>query len=265
MIFDLKRLSTALALPLALALAGCSGDDKSTAGDTDGSSSSGSTGGETSGASQTSTTSGGSAGGTDTDGGTMGSSDGTAGSTSASTDATSGSTTASTDTTGDTGVVDPGIVESCDEACAKLFECFPDEFGTLQECVDLCVDESTPPEPNDACEAATIAFNKCLGTATCDELNGDTFPCEAEETAMSDACGGGQECIGGAGSDPNGTECSISEECPGLYQHELLCDTKFCVCMEDGVETAKCMQKTNVCMEFDPAILEEISVTCCGW
>lgn len=246
-----------LGLFASIALVACSGDDKASASDTSDASSSGtSTGGESSSsASASSTSDGGSAGGSMSDGSSGSTGASTSGST--TTDSTSGSTGGAT--TGGSGDI-PG---SCAAACAKLVEC--GQFPGMDECVTMCIEESTPLMPDAVCEAAMVAFNECLAGATCDELMGDmTFPCAAEEDAIQMVCGGGEACEGSAGSDPNTMTCSISETCPS-YDHMIECSVKECTCYEDGNMTATCPVKIDVDPCSDLAIVSDLALECCGW
>ena len=248
-----KSLIPALALALFIPVA-CTGADGTTDGGSDTDASSTST-------SSTSTSSTSTSGATESTGmtGSASDSDGTSTTTDSSTSGTSGTTTADTDTGGS-----PALAESCAKACEVVIACYPDEWDSLDACVATCVNESTPVEPDAECEAAFVAFNECLGMAECADFESEDL-CLAEGEQINAVCeSGGEECSGSAGSDPNGTECSVSEECPD-YTHEIICTAESCTCYEDDVMTAVCPQQMNVCMDFDPSILDDIGADCCGW
>jgi len=260
------HLSLSLAF-LCSTLSACSGDDATTEGSS-GTASTSDT--ETSGTSTTSTTVDTSSGGTSgsDNSSTTGETDAT---TSGETDATTtgATTTGDTDTTtGDTdattGDVDGQILASCENACEMLYDCFPEGWESKDECITLCVDDWTPLEPNESCEMAGIVYNECLAASNCGDLLLEET-CLAEAVAAEMECGGDDEvCAGEGGSNPEGTECSITEECPD-YKHGLVCDTEGCTCFEDDVMTETCEQDLNVCADFDFAALKELSEACCGW
>lgn len=251
-----------LALALLCPAAACTGDDATSEGgsDTASSSSTSSTSAatETTGMSASSTTDASSSTSTGDSAGGMTDSEGS----STGTTADSGDSD-TTDTTGTTGG-DAAIQTSCETACEVLVACVPDQWESLEQCVEACVTASTPPAPDADCEAANIALNECIGAAECADLEGEDL-CTAESDAASDACDdGGDICSGSAGTNPEGTECLIGEECPD-YKHELLCNEETCTCFEDDVMTAVCPQEMNLCADFDPSVLDDIGATCCGW
>ncbi len=265
------KIQSLISLAIALPLSACvivSGDtDSATDGTTSASSSStgSSTGADSETSSATTTASGTDS---DSDSDSAGSSTADATATDPSSTSTSGSTTADSDSDSDssgTGGDAAAILESCEAACEVLLECYPGEFESLDFCVELCVDESTPPELDAECEAATIAVNKCIGTSSCDDLESRDF-CGAEQDAADIACDSGEgECFGGGGGNEEGTECEFFEECVGEYQHELLCTVDTCECFEDGEKTQECAPQMNLCAEFDPSVLEDYALECCGW
>lgn len=256
-------ISLALALPLSACVVVSGDTDSATDGTTTATSSStgSSTGADSETSSATTTASG-----TDSDSDSTGSS--TADATATDPTSTSGSTTADSDSDSDstgTGGDAAAILESCEAACEVLLECYPDEFDSLDFCVELCVDESTPPELDAECEAATIAVNKCIGTSSCDDLESRDF-CGAEQDAADLVCDSGDgECFGGGGADVEGTECEFFEECVGEYKHEFFCTVDTCECFEDGEKTQECAPQMNLCADFDPSVLEDYSLECCGW
>ncbi|MEZ4454474.1 MAG: hypothetical protein R3B09_33795 [Nannocystaceae bacterium] len=264
---NLRNFTSLTSFALSLALVGCIGDDKDDATDTAASSS---------GATETT---GGSTAGTSTEG-TAGT-DGTAGSgTDSATSTTAGTTTAGMDsdgttlattaattadpttgtTAGTTG--DSGIPESCDKACELVYGCFPEEFESKDECVMLCIDESSPAEPDDACEAAAVALNECIAALSCLQLmNPNGEPCADEQGVFDEVCGGGDVCSIGIGGDAN--SCGISQECPDSSQ-ALECEGELCRCLEDGVEINTC--PNDVCSdEIDFDALSKKALECCGF
>jgi clumping factor A len=259
------KIQTLISLAIALPLSACvvvSGDtDSATDGTTSASSSStgSSTGADSETSSATTTASG-----TDSDSDSAGST--TADATATDPTSTSGSTTADSDSdSAGTGGDAAAILESCEAACESLLECYPDEFESLDFCVGLCVDESTPPELDAECEAATIAVNTCIGASSCDDLESRDF-CGAEQDAADLACDSGEDdCFGGGGGNEEGTECEYFEECVGEYNHEFFCTVDTCECFEDGEKTQECAPQMNLCAEFDPSVLEDYSLECCGW
>lgn len=241
-----RTLPVLASLALGLGLGGCIGDDRDDAADT-----TATTGGDTG---TTGTTAATDASATTTDATTTaGTTAGTTTSTPTTTAGTAAGTTAGT--TGDAG----SIAESCEAACMTFVGCFPDAYESMAECVAFCV-EDTAPEPDPACHAATVAFNECLGGASCRDLEGEV--CEAEFVALEGACGGGEEvCSIGVGGDAG--SCGISETCPDSSR-ALECEGELCRCLEDGIEVATC--QNDVCVdEIDHDTLSQKALACCGW
>ena len=257
----LRMLTSITLLSLSLGLVACTGDDKGDDSDT-----AASTGGDTETTGGTTTTDGtagsGSASATSTDGtGTAGTTEmtSTAG-TSTDTGTTAG--TSEGTTAGTTGG-DGSIPASCEVACETIYGCFPEDYASMAECVELCVEESTPQEFDPACEAAVVDFNECLAGASCQELaDEESDVCFAELTAFLGACDAGEgECINSAGGDAQ--SCGISEMCRDSSL-EFQCEGELCRCVEDGVEVATC--QNDVCMdELDFELLSQRAFECCGW
>lgn len=257
----LRMLTSITSFALSLGLIACTGDDKgddsdtaaSTSGDTE-------TTGATTGTDGTAGTAGtGSASATSTDGMTAGTT------TAGTTDGTTAGTTAATTTAGTTDSTggDGSIPASCEAACATIYGCFPEEYESMAACVELCVDETTPREPDPGCEGAAVAFNECLAGLTCQQLvDEEDLTCMAELLALEEACDfGGEECINSAGGDAQ--SCGISEMCRGSSL-SFECEGELCRCIEDDVEVATC--NNDVCAdELDFELLSQRAFECCGW
>lgn len=259
-----------LGMALVLAL-GC-GDDKSpsTGGGTD-ESTGGTSGGTTQTTEPTSTS------GTTDDSGTMGGTQTTAPtSTSTTTSTTTEETTRTAapetsgpETTGETGGSTTGggdgmIDDDCAAACDKFTECQLGPDPAM--CVPSCVDDLGGAQGE--CVPATEAYLQCIGSMTCDQLvaffeDMDPGPCADELQAFGTACQNGGDCSVGQGSNPQGTECSFSVQCPGDPLLEMTCDKNECVCMIDGMQAGDPCPAENICkME---AALADKADACCGF
>ena len=209
--------------------------------------------------------------GTESTGSTSGSTSGSAsnsasasGSTSDSTttESTSGATTGDTD--GDTTAgASPELIDSCEAACATFVECAPEDYGPLDECIALCIEDAEPSglDPDPDCESGSIALNQCYANALCEDLE-SLETCSDEEEAVDEACAI-TECTSSEGGNEEGTECSFSQECIDSPTLELNCDTELCECFEGGEKTGECATEGNLCA--DPGSLYEFSFECCGW
>jgi hypothetical protein len=259
-----------LGVALVLAL-GC-GDDKnpSTGGGTDES-----TGG-TSGGTTTSTTDPTSTTATTDNSGTMGGTQ--------TTDPTSTSTTTTTTEgmTSGTATTEPlttgtstetsigsstggggGLEEQCGVACDKFIECQvgPDPNTCAQDCLMNFGDDEG------ACLAANGAMLECLGTMTCEQVidffqNDNPGPCAEQFGAVEMECQG-QACEGSQGGNPQGTECSISVQCPGDPLLEMNCDKDQCVCVIDGMPAGDPCPADNIC-KMQGALGDKAN-ECCGF
>jgi len=174
---------------------------------------------------------------------------------------TTGTTTGVTpDTTTDTTTGgDSGIPEACAGACETIVKCDPNGPAP-GECAAACIEDSTPPpDASQKCVDATVAFIKCIGAATCDDLNNPDV-CAKEAAAQDMLCGGGGTCeqIGGAGVGM----CSFGEICPD-YKHEIVCGKMGCRCFEDDVNVKMC-PAMDICAQGED-VLAEFSLECCGW
>lgn len=172
-----------------------------------------------------------------------------------------GTTTGVTpDTTTDTTTGgDSGIPEACAGACETIVKCDPNGPAP-GECAAACIEDSTPaPDASQECVDATVAFIKCIGAATCDDLNNPDF-CAKEADAQMMLCGGGGTCeqIGGAGMGM----CSFGEICPD-YKHEIVCGKMGCRCFEDDVNVKMC-PAMDICAQGED-VLAAFSLECCGW
>ena len=106
------------------------------------------------------------------------------------TDATGMNSTSTTgETTGEatTGEVTGGdeVTESCEAGCDVYFECFPDEYESIDECIVDCVESTVQREPN--CEAALVAWNNCIATLECAEID-DENACPEELEVLIQHC-----------------------------------------------------------------------------
>lgn len=88
--------------------------------------------------------------------------------------------------------VDPQSI-ACPEMCENDVVCFPDDWDSVQECVDDCADEGRGESAE--CLAAQRGLNLCLAGLDCDDLDrfwqtlpgtaGD-YPCRDEDVAVED-------------------------------------------------------------------------------
>lgn len=259
-----------LGMALILAL-GC-GDDKnpSTGGGTDES-----TGG-TSGGTTTQTTDPTSTSGTTDNSGTMGGTQTTdPTSTSTTTTTTEGATTSTTEplTTGSSGETSVGsstgggngmIDDDCMAACDKFTECQLGPDPAM--CVPSCLEDLGGAAGE--CVPATEAYLQCIGSMTCEEvvdffMNMNPGPCAEELQAFGTACQGGGDCSVGQGSNPQGTECSFSVQCPDEPLLEMQCDKNECVCMIDGMQAGDPCPAENIC-KMEAALADKAN-ECCGF
>lgn len=170
-------------------------------------------------------------------------------------------TTATSD--GDsTGEVDPQIAEHCATVCAKFVECkaMPDQDACTAACTDNLGGEAP------ACSDANLALLTCIEGMTCEEVTAfleDELPgpCAAQLEAVETECGG-NECIGSVGTNEDGTECSISSECPDMPAQTMSCDQKTCTCTVGDEQTGEC-PAMNVCAAIED--LEAKAKDCCGF
>lgn len=244
---------------LALTLPACGDDKNDSTGDSTGGSGSASTGEATDttlGMSSTPTT-----GDPDT---TTAGSDSQTGTTTAATTADSAGSGTTADPGTSTGGVDPNpaIAALCASVCERFIECkaMDDVAACTAECTDglgfsegECIDTST-------------ALLACIGEMTCEQVlvflnDEDPGPCIKEFAAQGMACMG-NECSGSIGSNEQGTECSISSECPDQPALEMTCDTTTCTCTVDGAPTGEC-PADGVCMDI--AGISAKSEACCGF
>jgi len=183
------RTNLVLVLSLSLlcpALTACSGDDAATEGSSDtGSTSGGDSDTDATGMNSTSTT-GETTGEATTGEATTG--EATTGEATTG-EATTGEATTGEATTGEatTGEVTGGdeVTESCEAGCDVYFECFPDEYESIDECIVDCVESTVQREPN--CEAALVAWNNCIATLECAEID-DENACPEELEVLIQHC-----------------------------------------------------------------------------
>lgn len=254
-----------------VAILGCGGDKNTT--DTDGGSSGGSTGDAsgTTGTSVTSTTGPTSGSATDNSGtGSGGATEaGSSGAVSV-TDGTGGGQTTVDGTTGGTGETTGGgttgggadVMAECQAVCDAANACMLDAGP---DCVAGCLGEFDGAVGE--CKAAIDGYLMCLAGMSCMELtdlfnNDNPGPCADEVAAADMACGMGGDCTTGVGSNPAGTECSLSTECPNQPTLEMQCTKAECVCLVDGMEVATC-PSDMVCKTVDQ--LEAKATDCCGF
>lgn len=174
-------------------------------------------------------------------------------------------TTGLPDTTtasGTTGGVDPEIAQRCADVCGKFIEC--KVMDNLDTCTQDCLDNFGQTEG--ACLAAGDDALACVAGMTCEQvqnlmLNDDPGPCAPQFEAQSMACAG-NECTGSVGGNEQGTECSVSTDCPGDPLLEMNCDTVTCTCLSGGEKTGEC-PADGVCMSVD--LLDAKSQACCGF
>lgn len=172
---------------------------------------------------------------------------------------TSGSTTG--DTEGDTTTgASPELVDSCEAACATLVDCAPEDYGPLDECIALCIEDAGS-DPDPFCESGLIALNQCYASALCEDIE-SLETCADEEEEVDEECAI-TECTSSQDGNEEGTECSILQECVDSPTLELTCNTELCECFEGGEKTGECATEGNQCA--DPGSLYELSFECCGW
>jgi hypothetical protein len=165
-----------------------------------------------------------------------------------------GTTTEPSETTGDV----PG---SCAGLCDKFIEC--QIMADLDTCLAECSENFD--DVDRVCLAATGEFFDCVATLTCEQIEaldeGEPGPCEAQLAAQTEACGS-DACIASVGSNRDGTECGVSEECPDEPAREMNCDIEVCTCLEGGKNVGQC-DSDGVCQDISG--LEAKSAECCGF
>ncbi|MBZ5709781.1 hypothetical protein [Nannocystis pusilla] len=181
-------------------------------------------------------------------------------------DTMGGETTAvDTETEGDTDVVPPELEASCTAACDKFYECiemppFPD-FAT---CTGDCADSLGEGE---GCLAATVAFNNCVGTFTCEQLDtalgAEEFgPCADEFEAMQTTCV--SSLCEGFGSNNGADACSIGQQCEGQPPQEFKCEGDTCTCLVNDAAESECPAPPGFC-EAEFAEQAQAAFECCGF
>ncbi len=178
---------------------------------------------------------------------------------------TTGVTTLTTDATTDatTGGTGGDFMAECQAICDLGVSCMLDPGA---DCVMGCVDEFAGAMGE--CAAAIDVYLMCLANMTCMELidlfdNGIEGPCAAAVDAANMACDmGGGDCTTGVGTNPQGTECSWTTECPDMPVQEMQCTKDQCVCLVDGVEMGTCPAEM-VCKDANQLDLK--ASDCCGF
>ena len=151
----------------------------------------------------------------------------------------------------------------CQAICDLGVSCMLDPGA---DCVMGCVDEFAGAMGE--CAAAIDVYLMCLANMTCMELidlfdNGIEGPCAAAVDAANMACDmGGGDCTTGVGTNPQGTECSWTTECPDMPVQEMQCTKDQCVCLVDGVEMGTCPAEM-VCKDANQLDLK--ASDCCGF
>ena len=248
-----------------LLLSGCPDKEEGTATD----SGSGSvTDGGTGGMSTTSATDGvvtGSTSDNPTGGGTMGGTEGGA-STSGDPQTSGNPGTTSAGTTG--GVVDPAVEASCEMACDKFFACpglppvYPDKAACVVDCTS-----NVDPGADQACVDASVAFNDCIASFTCDELSTalmteDLGKCADAQAAIDMVCVGNT--CEGFGSSDGANACSVGQSCPNMPMQEYSCDGDTCTCLVDGVSNGTTCPAGGFC-QLDTPGQNQAALDCCGF
>jgi hypothetical protein len=255
----LSPLRLVLCGALSLGLVACVGGEKETDSSADSETSATDSDGTTGGTDGTSSSSASSTGGTDsgTDGSTgSGTDSDSAGGTSTSggEDTTTGD---STTDSGTTGQANPGLETACGEACEMLMGCYPDEWPSLDACVQECVDGSG--DQGEACEIAALDYLECMAGLTCVELEDDG--CSEEEDAAIDACEG-EVCSVGLGGGVG--ECGIVEDC-GDTSRQMNCEGETCVCLVNDEVVDQCANDVCLDEEPDPDAIQQKALACCGF
>lgn len=165
-------------------------------------------------------------------------------------------------TAGTTGAVDPELAQLCGSVCGRFVEC--EQANDANACAAECTDNFGAADP--LCQSAASDLLTCIEGMTCEQIaafmnDEDPGPCAAQLAAQAEACGG-NECIGSIGSNEEGTECSISSECPDEPAVEMNCDAKTCTCTVGGEKTGEC-PADGVCANIDD--LDAKSEACCGF
>ena len=134
----------------------------------------------------------------ETSDGTDGSSSTTSTTGDSGTDSEAGSTTAGDETTtaGDetttTGAGDRDLAAACEDACAVIVTCVPEDWESPDECVGVCLELYA--DETEACLDAGHDLMDCYAGHACDELLGGA--CDAAEELEVLTCGGGQAATG---------------------------------------------------------------------
>mgnify|MGYP001208946076 CR=1 FL=1 len=163
---------------------------------------------------------------------------------------------------GTTGGGGDAVMAECQAICDSATACMLDPEPT---CVLDCVNEFAGAMGE--CELAIEAYLGCISGMACVELidlfvNDNPGPCADQATATEVACGLGGDCTTGVGSNPQGTECSVSTDCPDQPTIEMQCNEAECVCLVDGMQVATC-PSDMVCKTVDQ--IEAKAADCCGF
>lgn len=156
-----------------------------------------------------------------------------------------------------------GLEQQCMVACDKFIECQigPEPDTCVQDCVMNFADSEG------MCLAANEQMLACIGTMTCEQVvdffqNDNPGPCADQLQQVAMACQG-QTCEGSQGGNPQGTECSISVQCPNEPLLEMNCNKTECTCLIDGQPSGDPCPAENICKM--PDALGDKANTCCGF
>ncbi|MDC0673282.1 hypothetical protein [Nannocystis radixulma] len=178
---------------------------------------------------------------------------------------TESTTAVDTETEGDTGVVPPELDAACTAACDKFFECIEmPPFPDLATCAGECADSLGGGE---GCLEATVAFNNCVGTFTCDQLDTalaeeEFGPCADEFDAMNATCA--SSLCEGFGSNNGADACSIGQQCEGQPPQEFKCEGDTCTCLVNDQAQSECDAVPGFC-GLDFADQAQAAFECCGF
>ena len=161
-----------------------------------------------------------------------------------------------------TGGVDPGIAGACMQLCVQAVEC------RLMANVEACTAECSEGFGGGMgqCKQAAGAFLECAAGLDCEQLAAlfieeDAGPCAPQQAELAMQCQG-EDCVGSAGSNREGTECSLTSECEGQPKLEMQCDTEICTCLSDGEPGPTCPAE-GICMMTEQ--IGEKAAACCGF
>jgi hypothetical protein len=82
-----------------------------------------------------------------------------------------------------------GLAEAVSTWCMQVVDCFPGDYGSVQECVNYITEYyGIGDQISAACEAAAISYFECGANLSCDQLELYYNDCDEEFDAAANEC-----------------------------------------------------------------------------